>query len=532
MRQLRLESGQRLAEEAERLEEAHHIRADPAGRTEVDDLDREAPADAVEPADALLDERWIPGQVEQHEAAAELEVAALAAAFGGDEQAGPLGLAELGDLGVAARRRELLVEHAGRQLRAVAERRAQHLQRLAVRHEHERLLSRVPPAPRLRQQPVEARVAGVHRLRLAAQRGFVGGEHGSERGARGERAADAIDLLPPRDRMRRRRAAQRRLDRVPQLPARRLVERDRNAHARRQAADVGAAGRARAGRQRRGEREPRLEAHVLGKLVRTQQLQQPEEPVGVVLERRRAQEQHVAAERRDRRDRAPAGLAGMAGRPAQPLRFVHDEEVDARRHRLVGQLRALGQHLQRDHGAAMDVERVEVGAEVARDVGEARRVEQREHLVVLPPQLAQPLHGQRLGRDDEAAFHLPGVHEPVQDERGLDRLAEADLVGEQPAHRVAGARALGDVELVREEPDASAQERAQPVRFAQRQQVQDVQARHEVLDLVEIAEGEPFEERALELQRPQLVGDAVRPFASRTVPSGSRAATSFPHAWR
>ena len=43
------------------------------------------------------------------------------------------------------------------------------------------------------------------------------------------------------------------------------------------------------------------------------------------------------------------------------------------------------EHLEGDHGAAVHVERIEVGAEVARHVGEARRVEQREHLVILPP---------------------------------------------------------------------------------------------------------------------------------------------------
>ena len=112
----------------------------------------------------------------------------------------------------------------------------------------------------------------------------------------------------------------------------------------------------------------------------------------------------MAAQGRDRRDRAPAGLAGMARRAAEPLRFVHHQQIDARRHRLLGQLRALDQHLERDHGAAVDVERVEVGAEVARHVGEALRVEEREDLVVLAPELAQPLDGQRVRRDDEAAL--------------------------------------------------------------------------------------------------------------------------------
>jgi len=62
------------------------------------------------------------------------------------------------------------------------------------------------------------------------------------------------------------------------------------------------------------------------------------------------------------------------------------------------------------------------------------------------------------------------------------------------------------VELVREEPHASTEEGAEAIGFANGQQVQDVDACHEILDRVEIAERQAFEERAFELQRPQVVG--------------------------
>jgi hypothetical protein len=99
--QLRFEAGQRLAEETERLEEPHHVRADPARRTKVHDVHRDAPADPIEPADPLFHDRWFPGKVEQHEAAAELEVATLASGFRGHEQAWTIVIPEAGDLGVA-----------------------------------------------------------------------------------------------------------------------------------------------------------------------------------------------------------------------------------------------------------------------------------------------------------------------------------------------------------------------------------------------------------------------------------------------
>jgi hypothetical protein len=90
-RQLGLEAGERLAEEAQRLEEGHHVAADPLGGHEVHDVDRKAPPDPVEAADALLRDERAPGQVEEDEPPTELEVAALAPALGRDEQADPRG---------------------------------------------------------------------------------------------------------------------------------------------------------------------------------------------------------------------------------------------------------------------------------------------------------------------------------------------------------------------------------------------------------------------------------------------------------
>jgi hypothetical protein len=219
----------------------------------------------------------------------------------------------------------------------------------------------------------------------------------------------------------------------------------------------------------RGEREARLETQVLGELLRTQQLQQPEKPVGVVFERGRAEQQHVTPSPAIGAIARQPGVAGVARTAAEPLGFVHDEEIDARSHRLAGQLRPFDEHLQRDHRADVGVERVEVGAEVARHVGEALRIEEREHLVIFPPELTEPLTVSVSGATTRQRFDLPCVHQPIQDERGLDGLSEADFVGEQPTHGIAGARALRDVELVGKEPDASAEEGAQAVGFAKGQ---------------------------------------------------------------
>ena len=85
--------------------------------------------------------------------------------------------------------------------------------------------------------------------------------------------------------------------------------------ARRQAADVGSPGGAGAGRQRVAAIRGALSNCVLVReLLGSQQLQQPEEAVGVVLQRRGREQQRVAAQRGDRARRR--GRPGRRGAPA------------------------------------------------------------------------------------------------------------------------------------------------------------------------------------------------------------------------
>src|SRR5438045_2699205 len=129
--------------------------------------------------------------------------------------------------------------------------------------------------------------------------------------------------------MGRRRPAQQRLDRAVHGPLRWIGEPDRNPDPRRQASDVSTARGAGAWRKRRAERKARLETHVLGKFLRAKELKQPEKSMCIVLEWRRTQEQHVAAQRRNGRDGTPARLTGVARRATKPLRFVDDEQIDS-----------------------------------------------------------------------------------------------------------------------------------------------------------------------------------------------------------
>ena len=199
-----------------------------------------------------------------------------------------------------------------------------------------------------------------------------------------------------------------------------------------------------------------------------------------------------------------ASLPGMALRALQMVRLVDHQQVDPRLDRLLGQPPALDQGVEPHDRLAVDVERVETLAMVLDHVVQPLVVEQHEDLVVLAPQLAQPLESQRLGGHDERALGPAGVEEAVQDQARLDRLAEADLVRQQPAHGIAVAGALGGVELVGEELDAPAEERAEPAGLADALEAQAVQTVGEVLEAVELAPRQPLGGRDFRRQRPEV----------------------------
>jgi hypothetical protein len=99
--ELRLESGEWFAEETDGLEQPYDIRADPGRRTKVHDLHRNAPSDAIESADPLLDDRRLPRHVEEHQSLAELKVASLTARFRRYQQAWALRFSESRDFQIA-----------------------------------------------------------------------------------------------------------------------------------------------------------------------------------------------------------------------------------------------------------------------------------------------------------------------------------------------------------------------------------------------------------------------------------------------
>ena len=169
----------------------------------------------------------------------------------------------------------------------------------------------------------------------------------------------------------------------------------------------------------------------------------------------------------------------------------------------LGQTRVIDQVVEPDDDAPVGEKRIETGSVVALDVTEAGVVEQNERLVVLPPQLAQPLDRERLRRDDQRALGAAGAGQAIQDQARLDGLAEPHLVGQEPTDRVGRGRALRDVELMREQSDASPQERAKASGLADRRQLQEVAPQREPLEALDVASRESVERRFGHVERPQ-----------------------------
>ena len=404
---------------------------------------------------------------------------------------------------------QLLVEDAGRQLRALAERRAQHLQRLAMRHEDQRLLLR----RRASAAPATAATRGAGRRRPSPPPACAARLR-RDRALRASAAPDAsarrtrsifCALARPRGPPRVLRTAVSTASRSCAL--RRLVERRSECPTRGGRPPMSA---------RRVELvhggsgvplgEARLEAHVLRKLLRTQQLQQPEEPVRIVFERRRAEEQHVTAEaprsarpraRPARRDGpADGGVAALRPRPADRCRRATAWSVSCGRSISISS--AITARRCRSNGLK--------SAPKSRATS-ARRCASSSVNTWWYFRHSSPSHCtvSASGATTRQRSTLPACTSRF-------RISDASMVLPRPTSSASSQR-TGSLALARSatwswcgksrtrpprnEPRPSASRSASRCRM--------FEPRHEVLDIVEVAQREALEQRAFELQRPQRV---------------------------
>ena len=181
----------------------------------------------------------------------------------------------------------------------------------------------------------------------------------------------------------------------------------------------------------------------------------------------------MLAVRRERADRGrPQGVAGVAaagaGRGAV-VDLVDDQDVVAAR-----DLRMRGQHLaqqthpqrslqpvDRDDQPREVRERVRADAARAAKLAEQLAIDDAELEAELLAQLIAPLQLQRRRADDERRARAMAQQQLLHDEPRLDRLAEADVIGDQQCRARHPQRTHERFELVVLDRDAAAERRLQ-----------------------------------------------------------------------
>ena len=131
------------------------------------------------------------------------------------------------------------------------------------------------------------------------------------------------------------------------------------------------------------------------------------------------------------------------------VRLVDDDEIPLGRNALLEQVFVFGDAIDAGDDALIGLERPKLG-HVRFSVLDAIIVEQHQKLMGLTEDLAEPLDGERLWREDQNAAGAALVAQTSVDQRRLDGLTEANFIGEQHAYRVALDSARRDVDLVRQ----------------------------------------------------------------------------------
>lgn len=148
------------------------------------------------------------------------------------------------------------------------------------------------------------------------------------------------------------------------------------------------------------------------------------------------------------------GGAGTFGRPFEMVGFVDDDEIPAGVDGGKGKRGMVEEGLDTgdDEGQFSEGGFFGGGGGVVVEHGEGEGETAEE--------FDEPLVDKGVGGEDEDAGDFAGEEEAVEDEAGFDGFAEADFVGEEDAGGVAAADFGGDVKLMGEEVDAPAEESA------------------------------------------------------------------------
>ena len=172
--------------------------------------------------------------------------------------------------------------------------------------------------------------------------------------------------------------------------------------------------------------------------------------------RRRGQQQDAS---RSDRDRVHGGPARRPERRA--VRFVHDEHVP------VGFLQraqhfGLLDEVERRHVDPRQDPGVHIRRQLAAASREPRRAGDRRREAEAIRKLARPLFAEPRGRDDERAKRFPLEGALVEDDARLDRLPEADGVGNHQARNAEADHRQRGFQLIRQDVDGAPGRPLQP----------------------------------------------------------------------
>ena len=172
------------------------------------------------------------------------------------------------------------------------------------------------------------------------------------------------------------------------------------------------------------------------------------------------------------------------------VRLVHDQQVPLTFNGLGQALRVLLEQLQAAQHQLLRMERVVPLARLL-DRAAALLVEDAESQVEAAQQLHQPLMHQRIGHQDQHPVGASGEQLVMQDQTGLDGLAQADLVRQQHPGGGPIGHFMGDIELVGDQIDASAGQPQKGGLFQATQVLQGLIAQVEPVQGIDLAGQQP-----------------------------------------
>ena len=173
---------------------------------------------------------------------------------------------------------------------------------------------------------------------------------------------------------------------------------------------------------------------------------------------RGGEEQQAGGLLRERLDKLIIG-AGLLGRPTEVMRFVYDDQIPARGDDLLAAFFVARQKAHAGERKLAGKKRVFLGFAFLAG-GAPGLVENGQPQIETPQQFDEPLVHQRFGHQNQRAFGAANGEQALEDQAGLDGFAETHFIREQHARDLPARDFVENVELVRNQIDATAEKPA------------------------------------------------------------------------